>query len=327
MAKTAISNVIVPEVYTDYAREGSIYSNRFFKSQIIQTDPRFGLLLDGGASIFNLPFWKMNDVFGASTLAVNEGDTLTPDAITAGKMVGRRQFREKAFGANDVAAVLAGSNPMDAIKAALDGFWLKNMQAMLFASIKGVIGNNVAADSSDLCLDITALQNSAIDSAVVIDAVQLFGDMDQDIVAIGMHSKVLATLRKANMIDDKPDNEQNIGWGTYLGKTVIVDDTLVVTGSPNVYWSVLFKRGAFAYAESFANYVADETYREPLKSGGEESLITRRVMLIHPNGFSWTSNTESNDFPTDANLALAANWDRVAASAKNCGFAVIKSLS
>jgi hypothetical protein len=45
---------------------------------------------------------------------------------------------------------------------------------------------------------------------------------------------------------------------------------------------------------------------------------------MHPQGFSWTENTVTGSIsPSDANLALAANWDRVFA-AENAGFVVVR---
>jgi hypothetical protein len=139
-----------------------------------------------------------------------------------------------------------------------------------------------------------------------------------------MHSVPYNTLRKNNLIDTRADNEQNIGWGTYLGKTVIVDDTLFVS---TVYWTVLFKTAAFAVAEDLTgDYEPTEIDRDPAASGGQTLYYTRRVFLIHPAGFAWIEpGTPDADFPSDAELILADHWNRVASSVKNTGFAVLKS--
>jgi hypothetical protein len=308
--------------------ENSIYKSAIWRSGIVATNPQMKTLLDGGATSFNLPFWQSNDVIGADATPVDQDQSITPDAISADKMIVRRQFREKAFGQNDLAAVLAGSSPNDAIIALIEQFWNRNYQKVLFKSVQGVIADNIANDSGDMVKDITATGDPTISSDAVIDTIGLFGDEDMDIAAIAMHSVPYNNLRKDNLIDFTPDNVQNIGWGTYLGKAVIVDDTLAVS---SVYWNILFKNSAFAFAETLDSglYEPTEIDRAPAISGGQSLFYTRRVFLMHPSGFKWTDAAAmSTDSPTDAELAAktgATNWDRVAASIKNCGFAVLKT--
>jgi len=326
MAVTKISDVVVPEVFNDYFMEASIYKSAFFRSGIAVVDPQLQTNLLGGAKSFSTPFWKSNTVIGASATPVDEDTTLTPEKLDADTMEARRQFREKAWGQNDVAAVLAGEKPITAIQGLTEEFWNRNHQVVLFKSVQGVIADSVANHSSDMVNDITAETETEINSDAIIDTIALFGDMDEDIAAIAMHSVPYNTLRKLNLIDFQPDNEQNIGWGTYLGKSVIVDDSLVVS---TTYWTVVFKPGAFGYAEDFTsgNYEPTEVDRKPEISGGQELYYTRRVFAMHPFGYKWVEpGSPTATFPTDAELATAANWTRSVASVKNVGFAVLKSL-
>ena len=112
MAALTISDVIVPEVYNQYFFEQSIYKSALYRSGIVIKSPKLGEGLRGGASEFNLPFWKSDDMIASSATPVDEGETLTPGTIGTGKMVARRQFREKAWGKNDVVEVTAGSDPL-----------------------------------------------------------------------------------------------------------------------------------------------------------------------------------------------------------------------
>jgi hypothetical protein len=325
MAVTKIIDVVVPEVYNDYFMENSIYKSALWRSGIIASDPRMAGLLQGGAKIFNIPFWKANDVIGADASPVDEDTTLTPASMGSGQMIARRQFREKAFGQNDVAAVLAGKSPVDEMISLTERFWNRNYQAFVFNSVRGVIADNIVNDAGDMIKDITGDVDPTISSGAVIDTLALFGDADEDLSAIAMHSVPYNNLRKDNLIDFTPDNEQNIGWGTYLGKSVIVDDTLIVDST---YWSILFKPGAVAFAEdiSTALYEPTEVERNPESSGGQTVYYTRRVFLIHPYGFAWSDDAApAADFPTDSELQLAANWNRVVSNVKNVGFAVLKS--
>lgn len=327
MAVTKISDVVVPEVYNDYFMEASVYKSVFYKAGIVALDPKLSENLKGGAESFSTPFWKSNDVIGADATPVDEDADLTPGSIGSAKMEVRRQFREKSWGQNDVASVLAGSDPIEGIKSLMEEFWNVNYQRVLFNSVQGVIADNVANDSGDMLNDITALtgDDGKIHSDAVIDTIAKFGDMTGGITAVAMHSVCYTNLLKSNLIDTTPDNVQNIGWGVYLGKTVIVDDSLIDASSK--YWTVLFKPGAFGFAEDLTGpYEPTETERNPSKSGGQELLYTRRVFAMHPFGFKYVEpGSPTADFPTNAELKLAAQWDRVVSSVKNVGFSVLKS--
>jgi hypothetical protein len=170
--------------------------------------------------------------------------------------------------------------------------------------------------------DITGAATKTINADAVIDTIALYGDSMNDVVAIAMHTVPYSKLQKDNLIDFEPTNTQNIGWGTYLGKTVIVDDSLKV-GS--VYWNVLFKERAFMSGFSQTGYVPAETDRTPATSGGATTIYTRRVLAMHPAGFAWVEGSLTATFPNYSDLRGAAHWNRVASSIKNTGFVILKT--
>jgi hypothetical protein len=49
---------------------------------------------------------------------------------------------------------------------------------------------------------------------------------------------------------------------------------------------------------------------------GAETIYTRRQFAIHPYGIKFTDASVGGEFPTNAELRLAANWDRVYAERK-----------
>jgi hypothetical protein len=96
-------------------------------------------------------------------------------------------------------------------------------------------------------------------------------------------------LQALNLIDFTPDNVQNVGFGTYLGKTVIVDDGCpVVAGGVSgfKYATDLFGAGAVGYGDGAAP-VPTETDRDSL--AGEDILINRRHFILHPRGIAFQS--------------------------------------
>ena len=92
-----------------------------------------------------------------------------------------------------MAAVLAGEDPIDAIQNMVENFWYKVIQNVLFASVRGVIADNVN-DNSDMILNLTAKagEDAKISSTSIIQAIFLMGDKFQEITAMSMHCSVFS---------------------------------------------------------------------------------------------------------------------------------------
>jgi len=331
MALTKIADVVVPEIYDAYGMERSIYHSALYKSGIIVADPKIKANLEGGAKQFVTPFWQ--DIIDLDNLdeVPSETNDVNTDKVTASEFNVRRQFRVKKWGSSNMASVLSGVNPIDAILSMIENFWNTAMQVNLFSQIQGVIADNIANDGGDLVYDVTGIGDGKISSEAIIDTNFLMGDKFDEISTIAMHSKPYSTLVKNNLIDFEADSEQNVGFGTYLGKTVILDDhaTKVTEGDSTVYWNIMFKNGAFGYGESYSGYLPTEVDRNADRSGGEDYLHTRRVFALHPAGFNWVESSITGGdgkFPSNADLKNGANWDRAFSSAKNVGFLVCKTL-
>lgn len=333
MAETRLTNIITKDVATylaGYMAEQSIYKSALCKSGILARNPELDSFLTGAGRTFNIPFWDM--LAEGSVRVPSETVDITVDALTSDKMIAVRQLQEKAWGANAIANIFAGEDPMGQLVGKLDEYWNRRLQKYLVATIVGVIANNVADDSGDLVKDVSASEtpfddDNYIQSENIIDAYALLGDAS-DFGAIAMHSVPYYRLVKRNLIDMRPDNEQNIGFGVYLGMSVIVDDTLTVdtvTGGYR-YHTVLFRRGSIGYGESNRGIVYLETERSPKVGGGVDILYSRRQFLMHPQGFAWQDPGSGTIAiaPTTTNLETAAYWDRVFEK-KNCGFVVLKT--
>jgi hypothetical protein len=324
MAETRIADVIVPEVFTEYTLEDSIYRSRLFNSGIMAVNPALTSLLNGGGTTFNLPFWQ--DVVGTTGDVPIEGTDQTVNAIGAEAQVARRQFRTKAWGSNDLAAVLAGSNPLNAAAERVNQFYAQAYDAIAIAQLNGVIADNVANDSGDLINDISGAAGAASNFTddAVIDAQALLGEngvvgenAETDYVAILVEPKTYAYMRKLDLIDFVPISDQQRPLPFYMGMRVIVDRNLPVdptgggAGVPS-YRAYIFKSGAIQWGVGSSEYLPTELDRNPLDGFGVDQLITRRAFAIHPVGFAWTETTVTGGVsPSDANLALAANWNRV----------------
>lgn len=312
MAVTRLADIIVPEVFYNYVVNETPEKSLLFKSGIVQTDPRV-IVPDGGDTV-KMPYF--NDLDGDPE-PIQSDFALTPGKITTGQDIARVLEFGRAWSAEDLAAELAGADPMQAIAGRVVAYWDRQYQKILLKALDGVFADNVANDGADLVNDI-AIEDGAnaaaankISAEAVLDTAQLLGDAKGNFTAIGMHSVIHTALQKQNLIEFIPDSRADVGFGTYLGKTIIVDDGLpVVAGGVSgfKYTTYLFASGAVGYAEGQPKTPV-ETDRNSLK--GEDILIHRRKFILHPRGIKFTEGAVVGAMPTLDELANALNWDRV----------------
>jgi len=311
MAATRLSDVIVPEVFNNYMTQETTKKSALIQSGIAQSVPNISVP-DGGETI-KMPFW--NDIDGDPE-AIQSDSALTPQKIDAGKDIARVLMFGKAWSAEDLAAELAGDDPMRAIASKLANFWTTNQQKVAVAMLNGVFADNVNNDDGDLVLDVAEGDvdtNGAVelDGGIILDGAQKLGDAKGKLTALAVHSQVHTNLQKKQLIEYFPESDVDVGFGTYNGKTLVIDDGVPVEDaatSGKKYTSYLFARGAFGYAEGQPK-TPTETDRNSLK--GEDILVNRRKWIMHPRGFAWQEGAVAKDMPTLAELADPTNYDRV----------------
>lgn len=321
MGSTRVSEIIEPTIFVAYIKEQTILKSALVKSGIIDADPRFDELAERGGLTINMPFFK--DLTGAEeVLGSGTGGTdssLTPSNITSGTDIAALFQRGKAWGSEDLAADIAGKNgdPMMAIADRVVDYWIAREQAHLITILQGLFLDNVANDSSDLTYSIVcaagvaATASNFIGTAPVIRAKGKLGDSQSKVTAIAMHSTPYDRLQIANLIDTEPKNTQDVGWGAYLGMTVIVDDTLPssASGTRTNYTSYLFGQGAIARGEGSVK-VPVETDRDAL--AGVDYLMHRKSYILHPRGIKYAGGVVlSGITPSNTECANASSWDRV----------------
>jgi hypothetical protein len=258
----------------------------------------------------------------------------SPEKITTGRDIVVRQVRTKSWSTANLVADLAGADPMEAIANAVSDYWIRQFNAILVATLHGVYLDNVANDLGDMVNDIGTDAVGAptaaelVSAEAIIDTKQTMGDAAEDLRVIIMHSVVYSRLQKQNLIDFIPDSRGEINFPTYLGYRVIVSDTAkrVVGVNRTEYITYLVGAGALCWHEaSLRSSPMIEVDRQPLQGGGVgvDILISRRQFVLHANGIKWTDNAVAGEFPTNAELALATNHDRVYAERKQIPIAFL----
>lgn len=320
MAITKISDVIVPELFNPYVINRTMELSAFVQSGIIVNNPEFDRLASEAARTHNMPFFE--DLTGESEDTLEDVE-MTPAKIGSNKDVSTTLLRQKMWASSNLAAALAGADPMKAIGDLVAGFWARDMQKELIAFLAGIFGTTTAGTEGtpaaetrmkDHILDLTA-QKSAdakiISASAFIDACQLMGDAQGLLTDVAMHSATKAYLKKKNLIETERDST-DVEFDTYQGRRVTVDDGCPVD-SDGTYTTYLFSQGAIALGNgSPVGHVATEVDRDKKTGGGIDYLINRKAYILHMRGVAYTgAKREHVETPTRAELKMAENWKPV----------------
>lgn len=302
MSTTQISDIIVPEVFNPYVTQRTMELSALYNSGIVSNDAELDKLAASGGKLINMPYF--NDLTGDDEVLSDNG-ALTPQKITAGQDQAVLLMRGKAWSVNDLAKALSGADPMMAIGDLVAGYWARKMQTTLISLLNGVFASTSMTGNTS---DISAATGDAalIAGETFIDATQKLGDAKDNLTGIAMHSAVVSYLAKKDLIDTIRDSEGNVVLKSYMGKTIIEDDGCPV-GS-GVYTTYLFGQGAVGLGNGNAP-VPTETDRDTL--AGNDILINRKHFILHPRGVAFTNSSVAGASPTNAELATAANWNRV----------------
>lgn len=311
MAATRLSDIIVPDVWNPYMIQKTAELSELWQSGLVApVEELKGFIAEGGNYV-NMPFW--NDLSGADEVISATGGSLSVNAITAEKDIAVVCARGKAWGVNELAAQLSGSDPASAIADLVAAYWSRRFEVTLISILTGVFASLADEATPVNVYDISEESGSAgiISADAMMDAQQLLGDAKGRLTAVSLHSAVENYLAKQNIIDYVLPSNVGPRMPMYQDKRVIVDDSHpanTVSGVGLVYDTYLFGPGAFGYAEG-TNSKLTMTETDRVALSGEDILINRRHFVLHPRGIAFTG-TATGGGPTNTNLENGANWTR-----------------
>ncbi len=320
---TRLSDIYNPLTFVRRAQEAQTRLNAFRASGIAVADPILQAALNGGGN--------QGDINIYGPLATGEprysNDDPTDTNTTHGNISNKTQKwrsaqRNQSWSLMDLARELADSDPIGAITDRVGAFWASDDETRLIQSLLGILADNVANDSGDMLVSVATdgivpiADAERIDGNVVIDGMQTLGDHKMAVSAMAIHSAIHARLQKQELIQYMRDSSSNIMFETYLGKRLIVDDSLPAVQGVNriTYTSILFGPGAVLTGNGKVENPS-ELERDPDSGNGagETKLYSRVNDVFHPNGFSFLSASVAGQSATYAELEVAANWDRIVA--------------
>jgi hypothetical protein len=306
VTKTIISDVIVPEVFNPYVIQRTAELSAFYQSGIIARTPELDRLASSGGKLLNMPFWE--DLTGPDEV-LSDTEALTVGKITADQDVAALLTRGRAWSVNDLAKALSGDDPMAAIGNLVAAYWARRFQAILIKTLDGIFGHEdtgMNTNKHDISGSATAEDDDVISAKTAVDAIYKLGDNADKLTGFAMHSATVAKLTKDDLIETIPPSEGKPAVRMFLGKPVVVDDSLPV--SDGVYTTYIFGAGAFGWGEGGAP-VPVETARDAL--AGDDILIHRRHFILHPRGVAFQNTVVTGATPSNDELANPQNWERV----------------
>lgn len=327
-----LANIIDVTVFQDLPAEDLPEKTSLFASGVVTRNELLDQLANAPGKTAELPFWKDLDPTEEQNYSNdNPANVSTPKQIVQDEQIARKAFVNQSWTESDLAAELAmGGNAMRRIRARVDTYWMRRWQRRIVNTAVGTMLANVAQDGGDMVHDISIQAGDSATAAnlfsrtATIAAAFTLGDMFDGIGVIVVHSVIAQRMLDNDDIVYIKDSAGELTIPTYLGKRVVIDDGApVIAGTTNGfrYVSMLFGQAAFGYGEGTPE-VPTEVDRIAAggNGGGVEVLHSRKTWLVHPLGHKFTSNTvtgpaspasPANISPTDADLRLAANWDRV----------------
>ena len=318
-----LANVpFIPELFLSYQQEINQAKSGFFRSGIVADNAAISAEFAKGGRTITIPHFS--DLAGDSEI-LSDVTGLTAAVLGGNAQIGVRSLRGRAWQSSDLAAELAGDDPMRAIAIRTGEYWVRDTQAVLISILNGLFGPLAGGG----CLEedhLTGGATATIGADTMIDAIAKLGDAGQDLSAVAMDSQAYYALIKADLIipGSSPEitsqldthvSAERAEFGTYLGRPVIVDDGLKPTGDlvgggdggGDVHTIYFFAPGAFTYSE-IAPKTPVETDRDILR--GIEILVNRKEYMMHPVGCSWKGTAAGNS-PTNAEFSTVSNWECV----------------
>jgi hypothetical protein len=321
MATVQLSDLQYGANFNNYTTQRSTRLNAFAAAGVLVRDAALDAMAASQGFLHDLPSWKRlaNDEPNASS--DNPSDIAVPKKIATDVEIARKMMRNQGWSAADLTSALISQDPLTEIGNQLGDYWAGVNQTTIIKDCLGILADNVANDAGDMLYKVGNDSAAAItdderfSDAVMIAAAQTMGDAKTKIAAMAVHSVVHARMQTIGALVDTFDPATGqLLFQTYQGKRIIVDDDMPVTAGANraLYTSILFGAGVFGHGFG-APKTPNEVFRAPDQGNGEgiETLWNRRHEIIHPRGFAVAGAQLSVATPSYAQLAAAAQWNRI----------------
>lgn len=281
------------------------------------------------------------DTLTGDTDVIAAGLTTTVNSLGTWKDIAVWCEREKAWGAEQIVNVVTGKDPAAEVARQLAQYAANELHKQAMSTLSGVFSVELATTHSTG----NDYVGATISREGVLNAKQKLGDnMDMLEVALlnsKVHNDAIMDGIIANQINGVANEQFRSGLvGPMFGMIPTITDKLTATAS--VYPSYFAAKGSMVYkfrdrpasSQTNANLykinangvnVEIERHRVALTNGGQDVLILRFSATTHVLGVQYDGSGTSTN-PTNAQLATAANWTKVAPDDKLIRIVQLKTL-
>lgn len=316
MAITTLDGLVFDaNVFAGLINQATTEKNNLVSAGVITTNPLYAQRASGEGQMTTIPFFNPLANDDADVATADFADKADVGSINMGELAVIRHLRSKTFGAMDVASIVSGKDVVGAIADRLGDYWSTDLTKHAMAILTGIakLGTNITAGSGTDVLDVNLL----------VDAAQTHGDAKEKFRTLVIHSAVHAVMQKAEGNAFVPASKTGIGFDTYAGYKLVINDRMPVAGG--VYTSALIADGAFAMGRAVAPRALAVTRDELAGNGSGATVMTSRAQyLLAPAGHKFVGDLGALS-PTNAEQANANDWQQKF-EPKNLPFAFLKSV-
>ena len=325
---TQRSDLIVPEVFSDYLVEATTATDSFLQSGIVTPLAQLNLSSERGGDFVQVPAYKAN--LSGDFEVLTDSTSMTPGKIEADKQIAAVLHRGRAFSSRDLASLAIGGSldPMRAIGDKLASYVNNQKQKDLYACLTGAFGSLNNNDSNSAlfthCIDSESGDTpTALSPRHVAKAQSILGDQGSKLTSVAMHSKCYYDLIERRAVDFVLAGDVNGGGATasggsiqnafgnpniasFMGLNIIVSDDIPTTGSGSSteYSVFFFAQGSVVTGEQAPQRV--QTDRDILAL--EEAMAVDLHYIYHPVGLKYAVTTVN---PNRTVLETVGSWSKV----------------
>lgn len=306
--------------HIDYTPERS---TAFWDAGVFTTDGRISAQLAAGSIDFTVPYIVGIDTnLEANYSNTQWNDIIEPRGISGGRMKGMLAQLNDFFAGSKLAAHLnRDADELKYIGQDINKLWARQAEIRAQATMAGIL--NWDSEQDEQKFTITANNVFGYDDFVDVQGTMSDAYEDNGVMLVnrGLYNQILKT--DAASVETRPSEMGSVKY--YNGRRIIISkDFTEIDGK---YVSYFLNSGAFI-AESQAGQDDLEMANSAVRGngGGYKGIVTRRDMLVHPSGFSFTGEiltggTENEAlFANWSDLQQAQNWDFVAPDVEQIPF-------
>lgn len=304
MPVTDLSNTIIPVVFDKYVLNTILKTNRFIKSGIIVPDQTLGEQLMQPGDEITIPF--LNDLSG-DPQAWTDTEDINVANLTTGSQRAIKFRQAKAFGSTEISRMVSGAPIAETIATRFANYWNNVDQTILNSTLKGVFLNDKVVNTKLFDQTVVSPSTPTFGAKGFLAAIGLLGDLqDQTFTKIAVNSATYSQMKYEGMISTIQPQDSVTPINYYNNMEVIVDDDIPLeTGG--IATAYIYGSGAVSYSTVLHS---TEVVHEPLKQGGRDSVVNKRVSATHVNGTTLAKSfNPAGQTTIKDELAKGTTWD------------------